>query len=193
MDSSEYRFINNLAVLIEYGRPLRESLANMMADEPNEELKTAYQAMIDATAKDGDFTAVLTDFPQICSRTSLALLKAARRSSKLTQLLPKLARLVRAKVEGELDPRQRFFETWALMVETGFSIDESLAELKHEFAHGPLGEVAEGLRSAALAGDSLSNAAKRFPEVFHAVSRDLLHYGQARDLSGALRAINRLV
>ena len=194
MESTEHRFINNLAVLIDCGRPLHESLQNMRADETDESLRDAYSQMIEASAKrNGDFTNVLSDYPQLCSRSSLALLKAARRSSCLGVVLPKLAELVRAKVEGELDPRQRFFETWALMVETGFSIDEALTELKHEFAHGPLGEVADGLRAAALSGQPLANAAEKFPEIFDANSRDLLRYGEARDLTRALRSINRLV
>ena len=75
-----------------------------------------------------------------------------------------MAGLVRARVDGSLDPRQRFFETWALLVESGFSIEESLNELRHDFAHGPLGEVAEGLRSAILGGRSLAFGAERFPE-----------------------------
>ena len=76
---------------------------------------------------------------------------------------------------------------------TRFSVDESLAELKSEFAHGPLGEVADALRAAALSGKPLADAASRHPEVFNATSRDLLRYGEARDLACALRAINRLV
>lgn len=193
MDSVEHRFINNLSILVECGRPLLTSFENMHADEDDPDLKGAYAAMIEAVGKGEDFTLVLADFPTLCSRSSLALLKAARRSNCLGVVLPKLARLVRAKVEGELDPRQRFFETWALMVETGFATEEGLAELRNEFHHGPLGEVAEGLRATVMSGKSLAVGAKRFPEVFDATSRDLLRYGEARDLSRALRAIIRLV
>ena len=66
-------------------------------------------------------------------------------------LLPKLAKLVRATVSGEWDPRRRFFETWALMVESGISSEEALGELRHDFRRGPLGEVAEGLRVHTMA------------------------------------------
>ncbi|MGE0712169.1 MAG: type II secretion system F family protein [Planctomycetota bacterium] len=193
MDSAELRFLNNLSVLLECGRPLRTSLQNLRKDEPSEANRQAYDAMVAALDKTGDFTSVLSDFPQLCSRTSLALLRAARRTSTLTGVLPRLARLVRAKVEGEFDPRQRFLETWALMVETGFSVDEALSELGEEFCSGPLCEVAEGLRGAVRGGKSLAEGASRFPEVFSAASTDLLQYGEARDLAFALRAINRLL
>jgi type II secretory pathway component PulF len=149
--------------------------------------------MIACCKKGGDFTSVLSDYPQLCSRTSLALLKAARRSNSLAVFLPKLAGLVRARVEGELDPRERFFETWALFVEAGFTVEESLSELRHDFSRGPLGEVAEGLHSASVAGKSMAEAAARFPEVFSASARDLLLYGESRDLARALRAVPQLL
>ncbi len=193
MDSVEYRFINNLSVLMECGRPLVSALQNLQSDSANPAIKAAFAAMVKCAASGGDFTDPLSDYPQLCSRSSLALLKAARRSSCLVGVLPKLADLVRAKTEGGLDPRGRFFETWALLVESGFSIEESLTELKHDFSQGPLAEVAEGLRVAAISGKSLASAAERFPETFDASSRDLLSYGEARDLARALRAITRLV
>ena len=192
MVSEELRFINNLAVLIELGRPLLDSMVHMREDCDDPAFKPAYTAMIECIKNGGDFTDVLTDYPQLCSRTSLALLKAARRSSCLSVLMPRLARLVRSKVEGGLDPRQRFFETWALLVESGFTTEEALAELSSEFHHGPLGEVAEGLRAAVVSGKGLLAGAQRYPDAFGAVSRDLLRYGEARDLPNALRAITRL-
>ena len=194
MSNSELRFLNNLSVLLECGRPLRNSFAVLREaclGSPAE--KQAYAAMSRAVDKGEDFTLVLADFPQLCSRSSLALLKAARRTSTLAAVLPRLALLVRARVEGELDPRRRFFETWALMVETGFSVDEALEELGQEFSHGPLYEAAEGLREANRSDRLLAEGAKRFPEVFDPVSCDLLRYGEARDLAKALRAINRLI
>jgi type II secretory pathway component PulF len=191
--TAELRFLNNLSVLIALGRPIVDSLRNLRQDSRDPTLREAYDAMIAAAERGDDFTSVLADFPQLCSRSSLALLTASRRASCLSVVLPKLARLVRAKVDGELDPRQRFFETWALLVESGFSSDEALAELAADFHHGPLGEVAEGLRSATRGGKKLVAAAERFPEIFDATSRDLLQYGEARDLPNALRAITRLL
>lgn len=193
MDSHELRFFNNLSVLIECGRPLEASLNNLLQDERNEDLRTAYGTMVEHLQKGEDFTKVLGDYPQLCSRTSLALLRAARRTSTLANVLPRLASLVRARVEGELDPRQRFLETWALMVETGFSVDEALTELAEEFSSGPLGDIAKHLQSCVRGGQPLADGAQRFPEVFGAASRDLLNYGEARDLAYALRAINRLL
>lgn len=191
--TEEVRFINNLAVVLRLGRPLLPSLRNLRASCRDSSCLPAYDAMIDRVDKGAEFTDVLGDYPQLCSRSSLALLKAGRRTSCLVAMLPRLAQLVRATVSGEWDPRRRFFETWALMVESGISLDEALGELRHDFRRGPLGEVAEGLREAALAGKSLSDGAARFPEVFDVVSRDLLLYGEHRDLATALRAITELV
>lgn len=194
MSTSELRFLNNLSVLLECGRPLRNSFAMLRdASQGSPQEKEAYTAMARAVDKGEDFTLVLADYPNFCSRSSLALLKAARRSSSLAAVLPRLANLVRARAEGELDPRRRFFETWALMVETGFSVEEALVELGQEFSHGPLREVADGLRGAASTGQLLAEGAAKFPEVFDPVSCDLLRYGEARDLAKALRAINRLI
>ena len=194
MSIPELRFINNLSVLLECGRPLRNSFRVMkdaLYDTPKE--TEAYAAMHQAVSKGEDFTHVLADYPELCTRSSLALLRAARRTSTLAAVLPRLAVLVRARHEGELDPRQRFFETWAIMVDTGFSVDEALQELGQEFNLGPLREVADGLRAASRDGKLLAEGAVRFPEVFDAVSCDLLRYGEARDLAKALRAINRLI
>lgn len=191
--TEELRFINNLSVLITAGRPLLSSLRHMKETCKDPAVRAAYDAMIERTEKGGQFTDVLGDFPQLCSRSVLALLRAGRRSSCLAVMLPRLAKLVRATVSGEWDPRRRFFETWALMVESGISNDEALGELRHDFRRGPLGEVAEGLRAAVQAGKSLSDGATKFPEVFDAVSRDLLHYGEHRDLAHALRAITDLL
>lgn len=78
-------------------------------------------------------------------------------------------------------------------MECGFPTEQALGELAHDFAHGPLGEVADGLRSAAKSGRSLAKAAERFPDVFDAMSLDLMTYGEARDLPNALRAITQLI
>lgn len=193
MTTEELRFINNLAVLVSLGRPLVSSLKAMRQACKDEACIAAYDAMIERAEKKGEFTDVLGDFPQLCSRSVLALLKAGRASSSLTVLLPKLAKLVRATVGGEWDPRRRFFETWALMVESGIPIEAALGELRHDFRRGPLGEVAEGLRQATLADKTLAEAAEKFPEVFDAVSRDILHYGENRDLARALRSITDLI
>jgi type II secretory pathway component PulF len=187
------RFVNNLAIQIDMGRPLLTSLRHLRASCQQEDCLEAYDGMIQAVERGGDFTEPLADYPQLVSRSSLALLKAARRSSCLGVLLPKLAHLVRATVEGEWDPRRRFFESWALMVEGGIEIPQSLGELAHDFRRGPLKEVAEGLRASSVAGRSLAEGAKRFPEVFDEVAIDLLQYGEARDLARALRAITRLL
>ena len=109
----ELRFINNLSILFEIGRPLLASLRHLRASCQQEDCLEAYEAKIQATERGGDFTDPLADYPQLVSRSSLALLKAGRRSSCLGVLLPKLSRLVRATVEGEWDPRQRFFMSWA--------------------------------------------------------------------------------
>jgi len=190
----ELRFINNLSVLISYGRPLVASLQAISEGSRDESLAPAYQAMIEChETNGGDFTQVLGDFPQLCSRSSLALLQTARRSGCLAIVLPKLAALLRGKVEGKYDPRGRFFETWALMSESGFTSEEALHELRHDFGTGPLGEVADGLLAAAQSKTSLAEAARRFPEVFDAASCDLLCYGESRDLANALRAITKLI
>ena len=81
MHTEELRFLNNLSVLLECGRPLLTSLKVVSEDCREEHFKPAYEAMISCVAKGGDFTKVLGDYPRLCSRTSLALLKAARRSS----------------------------------------------------------------------------------------------------------------
>lgn len=193
MITEELRFINNLAVVMDIGRPLLDSLQNLRESCTDRVHHPGYDAMIEAAATGADFTAPLTDFPNLCSRSALALLKAGRRTGCLGVLLPRLARLVRATAEGEWDPRRRFFETWALMVESGIPIAEGLSELSHDFQRGPLGEVAEGLRTSAASGRSLAEAAERFPEVFDAMSRDLLRYGEGRDLARALRGITQLL
>jgi type II secretory pathway component PulF len=193
MNSEELRFITDLSVLLSYGRPLIGSLKSIASDCRDPRFAPAYEAMVKCTANGGDFTTVLGDYPALISRTSAALLKAARRSNCLVGVLPKLALLVQAKVEGELDPRGRFFETWALFVESGFTVEESLRELSTDFSRGPLGEVAEGLRASSAKGKSLADGAKGFPEVFGASATDLLEYGESRDLAAALRAINELI
>lgn len=193
MYSEELRFLNNLSVLVRCGRPLLSSFQHIRDDCDEPDLVPAYEAMIASVRKGGDFTQVLGDYPGLCSRTSLALLKAARRANCLAVTLPRIVDLVRAKVEGVLAPQRRFFETWALFVESGFTVEETLVELSHDFSRGPLGEVAEGLRSSSAAGKSLAVGAKRFPETFGAVAVDLLNYGESRDLASALRAITALI
>jgi type II secretory pathway component PulF len=193
MTTEELRFINNLSVLVSLGRPLQASLKHLRDTCKDATCLAAYEAMVERTDKGGQFTDVLADYPNLCSRSVLALLKAGRRSSCLAVILPKLAKLVRATVSGEWDPRRRFFETWALMVESGISSEEALGELRHDFRRGPLGEVAEGLRTAVMAGKTLVEGSQRYPEVFDAVSRDLLHYGEHRDLARALRSITDLL
>lgn len=191
--TEELRFINNLSVLVGLGRPLVPSLKHLRAACKEQDCIPAYDAMIARADQGGQFTEVLGDYPQLVSRSVLALLKAGRRSSNLGTVLPKLAKLVRATVSGEWDPRRRFFETWALMVETGISIQDGLGELQHDFKRGPLGEVAEGLRAAIAGGKSLADGARDFPEVFDALSIDLLQYGEARDLARALRLNTQLI
>jgi len=189
----ELRFINNLSILMECGRPLLPSLRHLRDCCTDRDCLPAFDAMIQVTERGGDFTEALLEHPELCSRTSLALLRAGRRSSCLDVLLPKVASLIRSKVEGEWDPRRRFFETWALMTESGIPVEESLTELRHDFGKGPLAEVAEGLRTAVASGKKLYEGARRFPEVFDAVSIDLLQYGEARNLAKALRGITQLI
>ena len=193
MHREELRFVNNLSILLDIGRPLLQSFRCLQSATEDENCRAAYAAMIEATEAGNDFTTVLGDYPSLCSRSTLALLQAGRRTSCLGVLLPKLARLVRSTVEGHWEPRRRFFETWALMVESGIPLEEGLAELDHDFRQGPLGEVARGLRKTHSEGGTLADGAKQFPECFDAVCIDLLEYGQSRDLARALRAIMRLI
>jgi type II secretory pathway component PulF len=78
-------------------------------------------------------------------------------------------------------------------VESGFTIEETLVELAHDFSRGPLGEVAKGLRASAKNGKSLATGAKAFPETFGSAALDLLNYGESRDLATALRSITELI
>src|SRR5262245_9801708 len=96
--TEELRFINNLAVLVGLGRPLVPSLKHLRESCRDEGCLPAYDAMIARADQGGQFTEVLGDYPQLVSRSVLALLKAGRRSSNLNTVLPKLAKLVRATV-----------------------------------------------------------------------------------------------
>ena len=107
--------------------------------------------------------------------------------------MPRAARLVRASCEGEWDPSRRFLEWWAAMAEAGIESASALEVLAADLRRTPLGEVAQGLRDGLLAGKPLHEAAANFPEHFDASARDLLHYGECRNLARALRAISQLV
>lgn len=189
----EVRFLNNLSVLLDCGRPLEASLRALCEECENPRCHEAYEAMIERVRTGGEFTDVLGDFPEVCSRAALALLRAGRRSGMLEAVLPKAARLVRASCEGEWDPKSRFLEWWAVMAEAGIESRAVLEVLEGDFARTPLGEVASGLRAALEKGKPLHEAAKLFPEFFDAAARDLLHYGECRNLARALRAICQLV
>ncbi len=200
MHTEEVRFLNNLAVLLDCGRPLEASLRALKEECPKEGREggdnrccAAYDALIERVRTGGEFTDVLGDYPELCSRAPLALLRAGRRSGMLEAVLPKAARLVRASCEGEWDPARRFFEWWAVMAEAGIDSRSALEVLETDFARTPLGEVAGGLRGGLVKGKHLHEAAKDFPELFNAAARDLLHYGESRNLARALRAICELV
>lgn len=62
-DSEELRFINNLSVLLSLGRPLRETLLNMQRACRSDAQRSAYDAMLEALDKGGDFTSALADYP----------------------------------------------------------------------------------------------------------------------------------
>jgi type II secretory pathway component PulF len=193
MHSEEVRFLNNLAVLLDCGRPLEASLRALREECECERACGAYDAMIERVATGGEFTDVLGDFPDLCSRAALAVLRAGRCSGMLEAVLPKAARLVRASCEGEWDPSRRFLEWWAVMAEAGVDSRSALEVLEGDLARTPIAEVASGLRSGLGKGEPLHVAAKRFPEFFDGAARDLLHYGESRNLARALRAICQLV
>lgn len=193
MHTEEVRFLNNLAVLLDCGRPLEASLRALKAECESARCNAAYDAMIERVGTGGEFTDVLGDFPELCSRAPLALLRAGRRSGMLEAVLPKAARLVRASCEGEWDPARRFLEWWAVMAEAGIESRAALEVLEADFARTPLGEVAGGLRAGVAKGKPLHEAAREFPEFFDATARDLLYYGESRNLARALRAICHLV
>ncbi len=193
MSTEEVRFLNNLAVLLECGRPLEASLRAVRDEAETDRARVAYDAMIECVRTGGEFTSVLGDFPEICSRAPLALLRAGRRSGMLEAVLPKAARLVRASCEGEWDPARRFLEWWAVMAEAGIDSGTALEVLEADLSRTPLGEVAGGLRNGLTKGKPLHEAAREFPEIFDAAARDLLQYGECRNLARALRAICQLV
>jgi type II secretory pathway component PulF len=197
VNTEEARFLNNLAVLLDCGRPLEASLKALREDTveggTDGRIVKAYDAMIDRVRTGGEFTDALGDYPELCSRAALALLRAGRRSGMLEAVLPKAARLVRASCEGEWDPGRRFLEWWAVMAEAGIESRAALEVLATDFARTPLGEVASGLAVALGAGKPLHEAARAYPECFDASARDLLYYGECRNLARALRAICQLV
>jgi type II secretory pathway component PulF len=193
MNADEVRFLNNLAVLLDCGRPLEASLRLLREECESERCQPAFDAMIERVKTGGEFTDVLSDFPELCSRSSLALLRAGRRSGMLEAVLPKAARLVRASCEGEWNPGRRFLEWWAVMAEAGIDSQSALEILEGDLKQTPLGEVASGLRAGLKKGKQLHEAAQAFPEYFSAAARDLLFYGESRNLARALRAICQLV
>ena len=193
MSVEEVRFLNNLSVLLECGRPLEASLRALGAECQDERCRDAYDAMVERVRTGGEFTDALGDYPELCSRAALALLRAGRRSGMLEAVLPKAARLARASTEGAWDPARRFLEWWAVMAEAGIESRAALDVLAADFACTPLGEVAKGLSLALGNGKPLHQAAADFPEFFDAAARDLLHYGESRNLARALRAICQLV
>jgi type II secretory pathway component PulF len=193
MNTEEVRFLNNLSVLLECGRPLESSLHALREECENTKACAAYDAMIDRVKTGGEFTDALADYPELCSRAALTLLRAGRRSGMLEAVIPKAARLVRASCEGEWDPSRRFLEWWAAMAEAGIDSASALEVLAADLKRTPLGEVAEGLRAGLAKGKQLHEAAAQFPEHFDTAARDLLHYGECRNLARALRAISQLV
>lgn len=193
MHTEEVRFLNNLAVLLDCGRPIEASLRALKDECESARCCAAYDAMIERVHSGGEFTDALGDYPELCSRAPLALLRAGRRSGMLEAVLPRAARLVRASCEGEWDPARRFYEWWAVMAESGIDSRSALEVLEADFARTPFGEVASGLRAGVSKGKHLHEAALEFPEFFDAAARDLLHYGESRNLARALRAICQLV
>src|SRR4051812_14217042 len=101
MSTEEVRFLNNLAVLLDCGRPLEASFLALKEECESPRCGAAYDAMIECVRSGGEFTDALGDYPELCSRAPLALLRAGRRSGMLEAVLPKAARLVRASCEGE--------------------------------------------------------------------------------------------
>ena len=193
MHTEEVRFLNNLAVLLDCGRPLEAALRALREECESPRCLAAYDAMIERVRTGGEFTDALGDYPELCARAPLALLRAGRRSGMLEAVLPKAARLVRASCEGEWDPARRFLEWWAVMAESGIDSGTALEVLEADFARTPIGEVAGALRAGIAEGKHLHEAAAESPELFCAAARELLHYGESRNLARALRAICELV
>ena len=83
----------------------------------------------------------------------------------------------------------------AVLYESPNRVGKLLADLAE--ACGPSRRVAVARELTKLHEEffrgTLAEGAERFGEVFDAVSRDLLHYGEHRDLAHALRAITDLL
>jgi type II secretory pathway component PulF len=191
--SEEYRFLNNLAVMLDLGWDLQTAIESIRNDVTDEDLLVHYDtilARLDNSSALGD---TLAESELISDESSRLIIRSGQSSGMLQARLTAVAKLVGARYEGELDPYQRFLETWAVCVESGVSIEASLTALTADYQDQPLGVIAGELLAGKRSGKPLFEVAQDFPDEFSSQARQLLRYGERRNMALALRSIVKLV
>lgn len=189
----EYRFLNNLAVMLDLGWEIRAAISAIRDDVRDPDSRARYDNMLQRLERGEEVGDILQESELIADRTSRLIIGAGQRSGMLQARLLCAAQLVRSKYQGGWDPYRRFLETWAVLVESGISVDEALTALAEDFKEQPLGRVADEFLKGREEGRSLYEVAQKYPEFFPVQACQLLRYGERRNMARALHSITQLV
>jgi type II secretory pathway component PulF len=191
--SEEYRLLNNVAVMLDFGWDIVTVLKAIRNDVTDTEVARIYDSMLTRLERGDDLGDVLAESELITDTSSRLILRSGQKSGMLLERLGRVAEIVSYSFQGGWDPRRRFLEIFAVMVDSGVTLDDALNALCADFSGQPLGELAEAFLAARKQNDLLYVVALRFPDFFSHQCCELLRYGERRNLARALRSVNDLV
>lgn len=191
--SEEYRLLNNVAVMLDLGWDIITAVTAMRDDVVEKELREHYDEMLNRLHKGDDLGDVLAESKLVNAATSRLIIRTGQSTGMLQERLIRTANLVSFNYQGGWDPRRRFLETFAVLVEMGVHIEQALEALNEDFAGQMLGEVCQQFLQARKNSEPLYTVAQKFPEFFSHQCCQLLRYGERRNLARALHSIIKLV
>jgi type II secretory pathway component PulF len=191
--SEEHRLLNNVAVMLDLGWDIITAIKAIRDDVSIGEVRDLYDTML-ARLEDGEELGdVLAESKLIHASTSRLIIRSGQSAGMLQERLKRTAELVCWSSQGGWDPRRRYIETWAVLVEVGVSLDQALVALAEDFADQELGRLSQEFLQARRKNKPLYPVAESFPEFFSKQCCQVFHYGEKRNLAKALRSIVLLV
>lgn len=191
--SEEYRLLNNVGVMLDLGWDILTAIKAIRDSVIDDDTKVLYDHMLERLEKGDDLGDVLAESKLINASTSRLIIRSGQSTGMLQERLTRTAELVRWSFQGGWDPRRRFIETWAVLVEVGVSLEQSLVALTEDFADQELGVLAQEFLDARRENKPLYTIAAKFPDFFSKTCCQVFEYGEKRNMARALRSIIQLV
>ncbi|MDA3884089.1 MAG: type II secretion system F family protein [Candidatus Delongbacteria bacterium] len=154
-------------------------IASKSADE---EVKSIIKEIIEGVKKGNKLYELLNNNKTVFTRFEILVIYSGEESDKLAQVSNKVGIHIEEvglpyKVEGEKNTRSKYWKTFALLIESGITITQSLKEAS-EWADEKLRSVIDQMIEEIINMSTLMDTLNSRPEIFTELERETVRIGE---------------